>query len=225
MKSVFLANMSHEIRTPLTSMIGFAEVIGDEVEANEEGPIPRFAHLIEESGHRLLETLDSVLNLSKLEAGEMELSPESIPFADEVRETAELFGPQAEEAGIDLRVYTPDESLRGYADPGGLRIVLRNLISNALKYTEDGAVCVRAERQNGAAMIEVEDTGIGMNPDEASALFEAFRQESEGITREYEGSGLGLAVTKRVVDQMDGSIDVETEKGKGSCFTVSLPTP
>jgi len=225
MKSVFLANMSHEIRTPLTSMIGFAEVIGDEVEDDEEGPIPRFAHLIEESGHRLLETLDSVLNLSKLEAGEMELSPESIPFADEVRETAELFGPQAEEAGIDLRVYTPDESLRGYVDPGGLRIVLRNLISNALKYTEDGVVCVRAERQNGVAIIEVEDTGIGMNPDEASALFEAFRQESEGIAREYEGSGLGLAVTKRVVDQMDGSIDVETEKGKGSCFTVSLPTP
>jgi len=225
MKSVFLANMSHEIRTPLTSMIGFAEVIGDEMADEDEGPIPRFANLIEESGHRLLETLDSVLNLSKLEAGEMELSPEPVSVAEELGETAELFKPQAEEAGITLRVQTSDASLRGFVDPGGFRIVLRNLISNALKYTEDGHVWVRAGRRDGDVAVEVEDTGIGMNPDEASALFEAFRQESEGVAREYEGSGLGLAVTKRVVDQMDGRIDVETEKGVGTCFTVLLPTP
>ena len=223
MKSVFLANMSHEIRTPLTSMIGFAEVIGDEVADDEEGPIPRFAGLIEESGHRLMETLDAVLNLSKLETGEMELSAEEVCLTDEVEETAELFAPQAEEAGIDLQVQTPDRSLQGRADPGGLRIVLRNLISNALKYTEEGSVWVRAEQRNGGAAIEVEDTGIGMEPDETSALFEAFRQESEGMSREYEGSGLGLAVTKRVVDQMSGTIEVATEKGTGSRFTVHLP--
>ena len=223
MKSVFLANMSHEIRTPLTSMIGFAEVISDEVEGEEEGPIPRFATLIEESGHRLLETLDSILNLSKLEAGEMELSPEPVPITEELKETVELFGPQAEEAGIDLQVHTPARSLCSHADPGGLRIVLRNLISNALKYTEEGSVWVRAEQRNGTVAIEVEDTGIGMDSEKTSALFEAFRQESEGIAREYEGSGLGLAVTKRVVDQMDGTIEVETEKGQGTCFTVQLP--
>lgn len=223
MKSVFLANMSHEIRTPLTSMIGFAEVIGDEVETDEEGPIPRFANLIEESGHRLMETLDAVLNLSKLEAGEMELSAEPVSLPDELNETAELFAPQARDAGIDLQVQTPDQPLQGCADPGGLRIVLRNLISNALKYTEEGSVWVRAEQRNGSVAVEVEDTGIGMNPDQTSALFEAFRQESEGIAREYEGSGLGLAVTKRVVDQMGGAIDVTTEKGKGTCFTVKLP--
>jgi len=223
MKSVFLANMSHEIRTPLTSMIGFAEVIGDEVADDDEGPIPRFAGLIEESGHRLMETLDAVLNLSKLETGEMELAAEEVCLTDEVEETAELFGPQAEEAGIDLQVQTPEESLQGRADPGGLRIVLRNLISNALKYTEDGRVWVRAEQRNGGAVIEVEDTGIGMDPDNTSALFEAFRQESEGMSREYEGSGLGLAVTKRVVDQMSGTIEVDTEKGAGTRFVVHLP--
>ena len=223
MKSVFLANMSHEIRTPLTSMIGFAEVIGDEVADDDEGPIPRFAGLIEESGHRLMETLDAVLNLSKLETGEMELAAEEVCLTDEVEETAELFGPQAEEAGIDLQVQTPDRSLLGRADPGGLRIVLRNLISNALKYTEEGSVWVRAEQRNGGAAIEVEDTGIGMDPDETSSLFEAFRQESEGMSREYEGSGLGLAVTKRVVDQMSGTIEVDTEKGGGTRFTVHLP--
>lgn len=101
--------------------------------------------------------------------------------------------------------------------------MLRNLISNALKYTEEGSVWVRAEQRNGTVAIEVEDTGIGMDSEKTSALFEAFRQESEGIAREYEGSGLGLAVTKRVVDQMDGTIEVETEKGQGTCFTVQLP--
>jgi signal transduction histidine kinase len=101
--------------------------------------------------------------------------------------------------------------------------VLRNLISNALKYTEEGNVWVRAEQRNGGAAIEVEDTGIGMNPDETASLFEAFRQESEGMSREYEGSGLGLAVTKRVVDEMSGRIEVDTEKGAGSRFTVHLP--
>ena len=223
MKSVFLANMSHEIRTPLTSMIGFAEVIGEEVEEDEQRPIPRFARLIEESGHRLMETLDSVLNLSKLEAGEMKLSPESVPVNAEIEETAELFGPKAREAEVDLCVNTPDRPIRGFVDPGGLRIVLRNLISNALKYTNEGTVWVRALQSDGPVVIEVEDTGIGMNPEEMPALFKAFRQESEGIAREYEGSGLGLAVTKRVLDQMDGAIQVESEKGEGTCFTVSLP--
>lgn len=223
MKSVFLANMSHEIRTPLTSMIGFAEAIGDEMAEEEEGPIPRFASLIEESGHRLMETLDAVLNLSKLEAGEMQLSTEPILLSDEIEETAQLFGPKADESGIDLHVHTPDQPLWGRADPGGLRIVLRNLISNALKYTEEGHVWVRAEQKNGDVALEVEDTGIGMDPEKTSALFQAFRQESEGVSREYEGSGLGLAVTKRVLNQMEGTIEVDTEPGEGSRFTVKLP--
>ena len=224
MKSVFLANMSHEIRTPLTSIIGFAEAIGDEIAEDREGPIPRFAGLIEESGHRLLETLDAVLNLSKLEAGEMGLSPEPISVAEEVEKMAELFGPRTDEEEIDLRVDVPSDTPWVRADPGGLRIVLRNLVSNALKYTKAGGrVWVRTRAAEEGAVIEVEDTGIGMDPDEASALFGAFRQGSEGITREYEGSGLGLAVTKRVVNEMEGTIEVETEKGEGTCFTVQLP--
>lgn len=224
MKSIFLANMSHEIRTPLTSIIGFAEAIGDEVEGEREGSIPRFAGLIEESGRRLLETLDAVLNLSKLEAGEMGLSPEPISVAEEAEEMAELFGPRAEEEGIDLHIDVSSETPWVRADPGGLRIVLRNLISNALKYTEEGGqVWVRTRPGEEGAAIEVEDTGIGMDSEEASQLFGAFRQGSEGVAREYEGSGLGLAVTKRVVDEMDGAIEVETEKGKGTCFTVRLP--
>ncbi|MFB6231227.1 MAG: PAS domain S-box protein [Salinibacter sp.] len=228
MKSAFLANMSHEIRTPLTSIIGFADAIGEEVEAladdTSSSPLNRFAQLIEESGHRLLETLDAVLNLSRLEAGEMELSLNPVNLVNEVAEAAELFEARALEDGIGLFVETPSAPIWARADEGLLRIVLQNLISNALKYTgEGGSVWIRARTDDGDALFEVEDTGIGMDPDRVPELFEPFRQASEGISREYEGTGLGLAVTNQAVQRMEGSIDVDTAEGEGSCFTVRLP--
>lgn len=224
MKSAFLANMSHEIRTPLTSIIGFAEAIGEEVSGTDEGVVPRFARLIAKSGRRLLETLDGVLNLSKLEAGELEVAAEPTDLATEVEEATELFEPQAEEAGLELHAETGGGAAWAQADERGLRMVLQNLISNALKYTDEGGqVRVRAREEETAAVLEVEDTGIGMAQETVPELFEPFRQESEGLGREYEGSGIGLAVTKRAVDEMEGSIDVETEKGEGTCFTIRLP--
>ena len=222
MKSAFLANMSHEIRTPLTSIIGFAEAIGDEVEADAEGPVPRFAGLIEESGRHLLDTLNAVLNLSKLEAGEAQLAPETVDLAVQVEELAQQFRPRADDAAVDLRVEA--NPVPAWANEGGLQVVLRNLVSNAIKYTEeDGQVQVRTRRDDEASVLEVEDTGIGMDPEQVPTLFEPFRQASEGTSREYEGTGLGLAVTKRVVNQMGGTIEVETEPGVGTCFTVRLP--
>ena len=218
LKSAMLANMSHEIRTPLTSIIGFAEAIGESEEA-----AGRFAPLIEKSGKRLLETLDGVLNLSKLEAGQMEFDEETVGLKKEAETLVEELRPQAEEAGIDCRVETNGQPIRARADKGGVQIALRNLVSNAIKYTEDGEVAVRAYRDEGAAVLEVEDTGIGMDPEVAESLFEPFRQASEGLSREYEGTGVGLAVTKEAVDQMGGTIEVETEKGEGSRFIVRLP--
>ena len=225
MKSAFLANMSHEIRTPLTSIIGFAEAIGEE--ASEANPtVSRFAGLIEQGGRRLLETLDAVLNLSKLEAEEMELALAPLNVAEQAADTGALFEQQAEKAGIDLRVDVPSGPLWARADEGALRIVLRNLVSNAVKYTGDGGrVWIRARRAEDQAVLEVEDTGQGMDPAAVSTLFEAFKQASEGKGREYEGTGLGLAVTKQAVDQMEGTIDVDTEKGVGSRFVVRLPRP
>ncbi|MFB6272211.1 MAG: PAS domain S-box protein [Salinibacter sp.] len=231
-KSAFLANMSHEIRTPLTSILGFAEAIGTEVESLEgrlESPdldaLNRFAGLIQKSGHHLLETLDAVLNLSKLEAEEMNLSMEPVDLVAEAEEVVEQFGPQADEAAIDLQIEGPDGPIWGRADEGGLRIVLRNLVSNAVKYTEAGGrVWVRVRETDGPAVLEVEDTGIGMDPEQVSDLFGAFKQASEGRGREYEGTGLGLAVIKEAIHQMGGTIEVETEKGEGTRFTVSLPS-
>jgi PAS domain S-box-containing protein len=240
LKSIFLANMSHEIRTPLTTIIGFAEEIGEEVtdgtpttdntdgrpptDNGEEETIVRFARLIENSGHRLLDTLNAVLNLSKLEAGEMELSFESLDLANQARSCVSQFEREAEKNGIDLRLVAPHEPVFCRADKGGLQIVLHNLISNALKYSPTGGrVWVRVREKVEGAVLEVEDEGIGMDPEEAEDLFEPFRQASEGDNRAYEGAGIGLSVTKKTVDAMDGDIEVETEKGERSCFAVRLP--
>ena len=225
MKSAFLANMSHEIRTPLTSIIGFAEAIGEEVGTGDT-TVSQFADLIEQGGRRLLETLDAVLNLSKLEAEEMEITLTPLNVAEQADEVGALFEQQAEQAGIDLQVDVPPAPLQAHADEGALRIVLRNLVSNAIKYTgEGGHVWIRAHRAEDRAILEVEDTGQGMDPTAVSTLFEAFKQASEGKGRKYEGTGLGLAVTKQAVDQMDGTIEVDTEQGVGTRFVVRLPRP
>ncbi len=229
MKTAFLANMSHEIRTPLTSILGFADMIGEEVEGASRSEIDlpalrEFAGLIEHSGERLMETLTGVLNLSRLEAGEMDLSPEPACLSEQARQLARELRPQAEEKGLELQVEAGTAPVRAWADEGGLQIVIRNLLSNAIKYTDEGGrIRVRTYEEDGRAAVEVEDTGIGMDPEVAEDLFEPFRQASEGFGREYEGTGLGLAVTSRATERMEGSIEVDTEKGKGTCFTVWFP--
>lgn len=171
-----------------------------------------------------METLDSVLDLSKLEAGEMDLKLGAVDLVAEAEEMAEQFAPQAEKKGVDLSAPVGSDPVWARADDGGVRIALRNLISNAIKYTETGdQVWVRVRENETSAIVEVEDTGVGMDPTQVENLFQAFKQGSEGIAREYEGSGLGLTVTQRVLSEMDGSITVDTEEGKGSQFTVRLP--
>ena len=222
LKSSMLANMSHEIRTPLTSIIGFAEALGEEMES-KEGPVGRFAGLIEKGGKRLLKTLGGVLNLSKLEAGEMELSSGSVDLTGQAEAAVKQYRPEAEKKGLDLGVETNGAPARAWADEGGVQIVLQNLVSNAIKYTEEGGVEVRTYEEDGEAVLKVEDTGIGMDSELVEDLFDPFRQESEGMSRRFEGTGVGLAVTKKAVEQMGGSIEVSTEKGEGSRFTVRLP--
>ncbi len=231
LKSAFLANMSHEIRTPLTSVIGFAEAIGDQVEVLEEQPedadfsqLGRFSGLIEQGGMRLLETLDGVLNLSKLQAGQMSLASEPVDLSANAKTVAEEHRPQAQKAGVRLSVESPHSPVWAEADEGGVQIIAQNLISNAIKYTEEGGrVWIRTYREADQAVFEVEDTGIGMAPEMAEDLFEPFRQASEGTGRVYEGTGVGLTVTKQTIERMDGQIKVRTEKGEGSRFIVRLP--
>ncbi|WP_263790320.1 ATP-binding protein [Salinibacter sp.] len=223
MKSALLANTSHEFRTPLTSIIGFAEEIATMAE-DDDSPIDRFADHIESSGRRLLGTLDAILNLSRLQGGNMMRSSEPTDVTTVAEEAADQFYHEAVEADITLRMETNGAPVWTRADREGLRIALQNLISNAVKYTDPGgAIWIRVRTGDEAAVLEVEDTGVGMDPAQTETLFEPFRQESEGMGREYEGTGLGLAVTKEAVEQMGGAVEVETEKGAGSRFTVRLP--
>jgi signal transduction histidine kinase len=226
MKSSFLANMSHEVRTPLTSIIGFAEALGtesSELDLPEGVALAKYANLIEQGGKRLLETLEGVLNLSKLEAGRMDLGEGSVDLATEVQRTVDELRSKAREKDIGLQVQT--ERAEAGVDKGGVQIVVRNLLSNAVKYTEqEGTVWLRTYWDEGWAVLEVEDTGIGMEPDQVQNLFEPFRQASEGFSREYEGAGVGLAVVKMAIEQMGGTLECQTEKGEGTCFTARFPT-
>ncbi|MCS3662687.1 signal transduction histidine kinase [Salinibacter ruber] len=155
----------------------------------------------------------------------MDLSLEPVDLTQEARSSARQLLQKAEERGIDLHVDTPDRPVFSQADGGAIQIILRNLISNAIKYSAKGSrVWVRAyEDDTGAAVLEVEDEGMGMDPSEVEDLFEAFRQASEGRDRTHEGTGIGLAVTKKAADAMEGTVTVETEQGVGSRFSVQLP--
>jgi signal transduction histidine kinase len=224
MKSALLTNMEHELRTPLTSMIGYAEAIGDEAAGKAEGMVTDFAHSIAQSGRRLVDTLDGVMTLAKLEAGEMELGSDAVAPETLLRQVADEMRPRAKEAEVALEVGSCDPAIRVRASTEGLEIVLRHLVANAIKFTEaGGTVWVRVRAEDTAVMMEVEDTGIGMAPDAVPTLFEPFRQASEGLQREYEGAGVGLAVVQRAVDRMGGSVQVETAPGEGTCFAVQLP--
>ncbi|PSQ95005.1 MAG: hypothetical protein BRD51_06000 [Bacteroidetes bacterium SW_11_64_17] len=154
----------------------------------------------------------------------MDLARETVDVARALSDAAALFEMEAEEVGLALAVETPDTPRWGRADPDGLQVVLKNLLSNAVKFTGNGGrIEARVRAGDDAVTIEIEDSGIGMHPENVPGLFEAFKQASEGVGREYEGTGLGLTVAKEVLDQMDGAIDVDTERDEGTCCTVRLP--
>jgi len=227
-KSVFLANMSHEIRTPLTAMLGLADVIRAKSETDR---FDEHLRRIKGAGSRLMDTLSSLLTLAKLEAGSMDVDLEPVVVCEEVLEVFELFRARAEEKGLEA-TFDVEEGARDAVarlDAGALNSALQNLISNAIKFTDDGTISVRVYVQSpektGSDYVAIEfaDTGIGISEEFRPYLFEDFKQESDGLTREHEGSGLGLSITKQLVEAMDGTISVESEPGEGSIFTISFP--
>ena len=223
LKDAFLANMSHEIRTPLTAIIGFSELLADEVPESARD----FALRIENGGRRLLETLNSVLDLARLEAGQVTLAPSAVPLRHEVTEAARLHEPRAAAKGVALRVLVPDE-LEVWADRAALHRVVTNLLSNAVKFTDRGAITVTAEPVPGdgppRTRLVIADTGVGIDPRFLPRLFNEFEQASSGESRTHEGSGLGLAITQRLIDLMDAEIEVESRIGEGTSFTLLLPS-
>ena len=219
LKSAFLANMSHEIRTPLTAIIGFTDVLQGEM----DGPNGELLTMIRKSGERLEETLTSVLDLAELESKTVSVDPEPIDLAREVREALHLVRPKANAKGLRLHADVPGEPVAATLDQGAVHRILSNLIANAVKFTEAGRVRVGLCAAPDHIAVEVEDTGIGIDPDQAERIFQAFTQASEGYTRTYEGVGLGLHITKRLVDLLGGHITMQSTQGKGTTFTVWLP--
>lgn len=220
LKSAMLANMSHEIRTPLTAITGFSEVL----KKNLHGEMATFADKVYSSSQRLMKTLDSVLQLSKLEAGTYSPKRERVQLRAVVKETVDMLRSTAEEDSVELAMRLPEAPVEGRWSEGALNRIVGNLLENAIKFTPSGGrVTVRVRTASDAACLEVEDTGVGISDEFMTDIFEAFRQESTGVDREYEGSGLGLSIVQRLVEALDGTIAVESEKGEGTCFTVRLP--
>ncbi len=219
-KSAFLASMSHEIRTPLTAVIGFAELLMEEVDPEDRGLV----EAIEAGGQRLLATLNSVLDIARLDAEREPLHPMPVEVIEHVEREVALLRPLADRRGLQLGVEVGGaERLPAVLDPDAVGRILTNLVGNAIKFTEEGGVTVELDGDADVLVLRVIDTGIGIADDFLPDLFTEFRQQSEGDARSHEGTGLGLAITQRLVDMMGGTIAVDSQWGVGTAFTVTLP--
>ncbi|WP_437934726.1 hybrid sensor histidine kinase/response regulator [Sorangium sp. So ce341] len=226
-KSQFVANMSHELRTPLNAILGYSEMLQED--AIEMGNQAFVADLkkIHQAGAHLLGLINDVLDLSKIEASRMELHPESFDVQALLDEVTSTVRPLVAQRRNTLSIHRPDGAITLHADPRRTRQILYNLLSNAAKFTADGAVRVRVSVERGpgrpALHLEIEDEGIGMTEEQLKRLFQPFVQADASTSRRYGGTGLGLMITKRLVELMGGAIEVKSEVGKGSTFRVRLP--
>jgi signal transduction histidine kinase len=223
-KSEFLANMSHELRTPLNAIIGFSEVLLERLfgELNEKQD--EYLKDIHTSGRHLLSLINDVLDLSKVEAGRMELELSTFDLAAALANAMTLVRERAQRHGIMLGQQVDAKLGEIVADERKFKQILLNLLSNAVKFTPDGGrIDVGARREDNEAVIAVHDTGVGIAPEDQAAVFEEFRQVGRNYTSKQEGTGLGLALTKKFVELHGGRIWLESEPGKGSTFSFTIP--
>ena len=225
LKSEFLATVSHELRTPMNAVIGYTDLLIEELE--EEGELAKVTDLqrIHAAGRHLLGLINNILDLAKTEAGRMELVLEPTHLQELVTGVAELLRPLLENKNNGLKVESTNLDGKVLVDPGKLRQIMLNLLSNANKFTKNGDIRVRMLRDEQGLCISVTDTGIGIPKEQQAHIFEAFRQADMSTTRQYGGTGLGLTITQRFCRLMGGDIEVSSEPGKGACFTVRLPLP
>ncbi len=226
-KSTFLANMSHELRTPLNAIIGYSEILIEE--ATDRGDSASISDLdkIKSAGRHLLGLINDILDLSKIEAGRMDIFIEQVDLGALAKDVATLIEPLAQKNGNTLKLDVPADIGVMYTDLTKLKQSLVNLLSNASKFTQNGTVTLAMRREmladNARFIFRVIDTGIGMSEEQKSRLFQAFTQADASTTRNYGGTGLGLTISKHFCTMLGGSIDVASEPGKGSEFTITLP--
>jgi len=224
LKSIFLANMSHELRTPMVGILGFSELLPSMITDPQAVEMARTIH---DSGRRLLNTLNHILDLSRIEADRVEIRWQQVELNSFLKGIMNLFEVVSRHKGLLMQFHTPRESICLLTDPNLLEHVVNDLVNNAIKYTKEGGVSISVDieqdRQKQYVVIKVSDTGIGISKAQQAVIFDAFRQESEGYERSYEGTGLGLTISRRYVELLGGSIDVDSEPGRGSTFTVRFP--
>jgi signal transduction histidine kinase/CheY-like chemotaxis protein len=226
-KSQFLANMSHELRTPLNAIIGYSEMIEEDASDNGTKELLADVRKIREAGKHLLNIINDILDLSKIEAGNMALYIETFKISMMIEDLSTTSAPLIEKNNNKLKINFSEDIGTMRADLKRVRQVLLNLLSNAAKFTENGTVTLEAFREivheKKWIIFRVSDTGIGMTDEQKSKLFQAFSQADESATRKFGGAGLGLVICKRFCQMMGGNITFETEKGKGSTFTIRIP--
>ena len=226
-KSQFLANMSHELRTPLNAIIGYSELLREEAEDMGQDSFTGDLKKIEKAGKHLLELINGVLDIAKIEAGKMEIHAEAFDVAAMINDVAATVAPVVEKKGNRFEISAGDNLGMMFTDMTKLRQSLFNLLGNAGKFTEGGMIRLEAERKTESGMdwvyFHVRDSGVGMTQEQAAKIFEAFTQADASTTRKFGGTGLGLAITREFTHMVGGEISVESVLGRGSTFTMRVP--
>ncbi len=223
LKSAFLATMSHELRTPLNSIIGFTGILLQGMVGPLNNEQQKQLRMIQGSSRHLLDLINDVLDISKIEAGQMTFSPEPFDYLDAVQSCLEKIKPMANKKKLSVVTTLPSAPLEIVSDRRRVEQVLLNLLNNAVKFTEQGQISLVCEVKENSLITRVIDTGIGIKEEDMAILFKPFSQVDTGLTRQYEGTGLGLSICKRLVDEMGGELSVKSEWGKGSEFYFTLP--
>jgi len=223
LKSDFLATMSHELRTPLHSILGFSNMLlTSGIQTTEKQA--RWLANIKESGQQLLNLINDILDLAKIEAGKMEVRPEELSVPELCESQTMMFRPQAEKKNIDLRTQYGSALPLIKQDAAKLRQILSNLLSNAVKFTpEGGRVMLKAQAEGNDIILTIADTGVGIAPEDQETIFDKFRQAGNPLTREHEGTGLGLSIVRELCKLLGGDVSLKSELGRGSTFSVRLP--
>ncbi len=226
LKSSFLANMSHELRTPLNSILGFADVMLEGLDGPLTENMNNDLQLIQKNGQHLLHLINDVLDMAKIEAGRMNLSPETFRFHEILEEVTSITAPLASEKSLSLFIESDsDQEVEIFADRTRIRQVMLNLVNNAMKFTEKGKISMRTTRTKEGILVTVRDTGIGIPPDKLEAIFQEFTQVDSSSTRKTGGTGLGLPISRKLVEMHGGRLWAESSgiPGEGSTFYVELP--
>jgi len=223
LQTAFLQNISHEIRTPMNGILGFTALLKDPEFAGEQHK--RFISIIEKSGDRMLNTINDLMNISKIEAGQVELNVSIININEQVENLYNFFKPEADKKGLQFTVKSPlsGQDATMITDKEKLYAILTNLIKNAMKYTDKGSIEFGYNKRGGSLEFFVKDTGIGIPANALNNIFNRFVQAEQGLNKLYSGTGLGLSIAKQYVDMLDGEIWVESKMGRGSEFDFTIP--